>query len=148
LKKIPGLVVIAVMAVACSSPAPLTATVTAAASTAETVGGAAQLVVNVTNTGPGIPHLGLVFRTHDVWFQTHQMTSLGGCTISVSMSAFDCGDLAAGQAQSYSFSGAATSAGSFHYELAMRDLVQPFDYVNEHSDGPDVQAWDEQVTAA
>jgi hypothetical protein len=42
--------------------------------------------------------------------------------------------------------GTAKDAGSFHYELALRSLVRPFDYVNHHSDGAEVQVWDETVT--
>ena len=43
--------------------------------------------------------------------------------------------------------GSATDAGSFHYELALRELVRPFDYVNDHPSGADVQTWDETITA-
>ena len=122
--------------------------VTAVASASATVGGTAQLVVTVVNTGPQVPHLGLVFRTQDRWYETHHMTDLGGCTVAADNSGFDCGDLQEGATGTYSFAGTATTAGSFHYELALKELVQPFDYVNEHSDGPDVQVWDEQVAAA
>ena len=138
----------AVLLAACSSPLPLTATVTAVASTNDAVGGTAQLVVTVINTGPPISHLGLVFRTRDRWYETHHMTDLGGCTVSTDLSAFDCGDLAQGASGTYSFSGTATAAGSFHFEMALKELVQPYDYVNEHSDGPDLQVWDEQVSPA
>jgi hypothetical protein len=146
--RVGGLVAVAALLAACSSPVPLTANVTAVASTSVTVGGTAQLVVTVVNTGPRIPHLGLVFRTQDKWFDVHKMTDLGGCSVSTDRSAFDCGDLQVGATGTYSFSGTAIAAGSFHYELALRELVQPFDYVNEHSDGPDVQVWDERATSA
>jgi hypothetical protein len=43
--------------------------------------------------------------------------------------------------------GAAKDAGTYHYQLALRELVRPFDYVNDHPDGADVQAWDETITA-
>ena len=145
--KVAGLIVLAVLIAACSEPVPLTATISAVASTNTTVGGTAQLAVNLTNTGPRIPHLGLVFRTHDAWYATHRMTDLAGCTVASDSTAFDCGDLNAGETRSLSFAGVVTAAGTFHYELALRELVQPFHYVNDHSDGPDVQVWDEQATA-
>lgn len=63
--KLGGLVGLLLAAGVCSTPEPLTATVDAAGSQTATVGGAVQLVVKVTNTGPLIPHLGLVFRTAD-----------------------------------------------------------------------------------
>jgi hypothetical protein len=131
--------------VACSQPVPFTATIDAAASSTETVGSNVQLVVKVTNTGPLIPHLGLVFRTTDLWYQTHRMTDLGGCTIATDSSAFDCGDMKPNETKTFSFAGVAAKAGTFHYELAMRELVQPYDYVDDHPDGPDVQSWDETV---
>lgn len=130
----------------CSAPDPLTAKVDAAGTQAARVGGAVELVVQVSNTGPLIPHLGLVFRTADRWFERHQVTDLGGCVVATAESAFDCGDLARNAARTFSFHGIATTAGTFHYELALRELVQPFDYVNDHPDGADVQVWDETVT--
>ena len=133
--------------VACSDPAPLTGGIELAASRAEVIGSPVQLVVTVTNTGPLIPHLGLVFRTADRWYEVHRVTDLAGCTIAVEAAAFDCGDLAAGATNTFTFSGVATVAGTFHYELGVRELVQPYDYVNDHPDGPDVQVWDETVTA-
>ncbi len=142
-----GLLALALLAAACSDPVPLTAGVDVAASRSEAVGANVQLVVKVTNTGPAIPHLGLVFRTADHWYERHRVTDLGGCTVAVDSSAFDCGDLAASESKTYSFFGVATTAGTFHYELGVRELVQPFDYVNDHPDGPDVQSWDETVTA-
>jgi hypothetical protein len=130
----------------CSSPVPLTADVSAVASRSVAAGAAAQLVVKVTNTGPAIPQLGLVFRTADHWFENHRMTAMGGCTVAADQSAFNCGDLAESETKAYSFSGVAIAAGTFHYELALRELVHPFTYVNDHTDGPDVQTWDETVT--
>jgi hypothetical protein len=146
--KLGGLLVLALLAAACSDPVPLTAGVDLAASRAEVVGSSVQLVVMVTNTGPLIPHVGLVFRTADRWYERHKVTELAGCAIASDASAFDCGDLAAGETKTYTFSGIATVAGIFHYELAVRELVQPFDYVDDHPDGPDVQTWDETVTPA
>jgi hypothetical protein len=130
----------------CSNPVPLTADVSAVASTSVVAGATAQLVVKVTNTGPAIPQLGLVFRTTDRWYERHRMTSLGGCTVATDTSAFNCGDFGASETKTFSFYGVATAAGTFHYELALRELVQPFAYVNDHTDGPDVQTWDETVT--
>jgi hypothetical protein len=127
------------------TPAPLTATVNASASQSSTVGGRAQLVVSVTNTGPVIPHLGLTFLSADKWFERHTVTEPGGCTIDTDHSAFDCGDLAAGATTTFSFAGTALQAGTFHYQLALRELVRPFNYVNDHPDGADVQTWDEKV---
>ena len=130
----------------CASPQPLAATMSVAASSSSSVGGAAQLVVKVTNTGPLIPHLGLVFRTSDHWYAVHEVRDLAGCTVSSEMSAFDCGDLAVGASKTFSFSGVSNAAGQFHYELALRELVQPFDWVNDHPDGADAQTWDEVVS--
>jgi hypothetical protein len=111
------------------------------------LGSRAQLVVNVTNTGPSIPRLGLVFMTADKWYADHMVTDLAGCTIAADASAFDCGDLGAGQSTSFAFTGTPKKAGTFHYELALRELVHPFDYVNDHPAGADVQTWDETVSA-
>lgn len=132
----------------CSGPAPLTATVSAVASTAAVVGAPVQLVVKVTNTGPVIPHLGLVFRTADRWYERNKVTDLGGCTINAAQSSFDCGDLQASESKTYIIAATAGAAGTFHYELALRELVQPFAYVDDHADGPDAQTWDETVTAS
>ena len=132
----------------CSNPLPMTASVDASGSQSARVGDNVQLVVKVTNTGPLIPHLGLVFRTPDRWYERHKLTDLSGCLIARDESAFDCGDLAPGAAKTFSFHGTAAAAGTFHYELALRELVQPFDYVNDHSDGADAQVWDETVTPA
>lgn len=140
-------VALVVMVAACASPVPLSATVTTSASQNVVIGGPAQLVVKLTNTGPAIPHLGLVFRTADKWYEHHVVSDLGGCTVAVDASAFDCGDLGAGESASYSIVGTAKDAGTFHYELALRELVRPFDYVNYRSDGAEVQVWDETVTA-
>jgi hypothetical protein len=146
--RLTGLVAIAVLAGACSSAVALTAAVSAVATSTAAVGGPAQLVVTVTNTGPRIPHLGLVFRTTDTWFGANEVTDLGGCTVDSAMSAFDCGDLQAGATGVYALGGKAKAPGSFHFELAVRELVAPFDYVNDHSDGPDIQVWDERVAAS
>ena len=142
-----GLVALLLATGLCAGPEPMTANVDAGGTQTATVGDPVQLVVKVTNTGPLIPHLGLVFRTSDVWYDRHKMTDLGGCTIARDESAFDCGDLARSQSKTFSFHGVADSTGTFHYELALRELVQPFDYVNDHPDGADVQTWDETVTA-
>jgi hypothetical protein len=130
----------------CAPPQPMTASVNVIASSAVRVGEVSQLVVKVTNTGPMIPHLGLVFRTSDRWFDRHEMKDLAGCTVAAESSAFDCGDLAASDTKTYSFSGVATGPGTFHYELALRELMQPFDWVDDHPDGADAQTWDETVS--
>ena len=130
----------------CSTPAPLTATVTVQATQAAGVGMQAQLVVDVVNTGPAIAHLGLVFRSGDRWYERHQMTELAGCTVATDEAAFDCGDLAGGETRTFDFQGVTQAAGTYHYELALRELVQPFNYVNDHSDGPDTQVWNETVS--
>ena len=140
-----SLLTLGVLAAACAGPAQLTATVEATVSTSAAVGGVVQLVVKVTNTGPLIPHLGLVFRSEDKWYERHQMTELGDCIVATDSSAFDCGDLQPNETRTYSLSGVATTAGKFHYELALRQLVRPFDYVNDHRDGVDVHMWDETV---
>lgn len=143
------IVVLAALVVAagpCAAPQPMTASVNVIASSVVRVGDVAQLVVKVTNTGPAIPHLGLVFRTPDRWYDRHEMKDLAGCSVATESSAFDCGDLAVGAAQTFSFSGVASTAGTFHYELALRELVQPFDWVNDHPDGADAQTWDETVS--
>src|SRR5207253_9450680 len=127
----------------CSTPEPLTAIVDAVATQSAKVGGTVELVVAVKNTGPAIPHLALVFRTPDRWYERHEMTDLGGCSIAAEASAFDCGALAPSETKSYSLHGIANSAGSYHYELALRELVHPFNYVNDHPDGADSQVWDE-----
>ncbi|HET7420966.1 MAG TPA: hypothetical protein VFL27_11355 [Candidatus Dormibacteraeota bacterium] len=146
--KLGGLVALLLAAGLCSNPDPMTASVEVAGTQSAHVGGTVQLVVKVTNTGPLIPHLGLVFRTADVWFERHKMTDLSGCTIAQQESAFDCGDLARSESKTFTFQAVADTQGSFHYELALRELVQPYDYVNDHPDGADAHAWDETVTAA
>ncbi len=130
----------------CSAPQPLTATVDALATHTASVGGSAELVLKVTNTGPAITQLGFVFRTADRWYERHEMTDLGGCTVAADASAFACGDLPAGETRTYSFHGVAQGAGVFHYEVALRELVHPFDYVNDHADGADTHVWDEVVS--
>ena len=144
--KLAGVVALMLLLGGCTNPVPPTATVETSATQTVAVGGRAQLVVKLTNTGPAIPHLGLVFMTADKWYEQHTVSDLGGCTIATDASAFDCGDLAAGASASFSIVGAAKGAGSFHYELALRELVQPFDFVNDHPDGADLQTWDETIT--
>src|SRR5882672_6740177 len=146
--KLVGLMALLLMTGLCSSPDLLTATVEGGGSQSAKVGEAVQLVIKVTNTGPAIPHLGFVFRTPDRWYERHKMTELGGCIVDTESSALDCGDLASSESKTYTFRGTATTPGSFHYELALRELVQPYHYVNDHHDGPDAQVWDETVTAA
>jgi len=145
--KLVGLVALLLTSGLCSSPDLLTAAVEGGGSHAVRVGEAVQLVIKVTNTGAAIPHLGLVFRSPDRWYERHKMTDLGGCTIDNPSSALDCGDLAQGESKTYSFQGIATVPGSFHYELALRELVHPYTYVNNHPDGPDAQVWDETVSS-
>ena len=144
--RVAGLVALVLLVGGCATPTPLTATVIAAATQHVVVGGRAQLVVTLTNTGPAIPHLGLVFMTSDKWYEHHTVSDPSGCTIAPDSSAFDCGELKAGQTVSFSIIGSAKDAGTFHYELALRELVQPFNYVNDHPDGADVQTWDETIT--
>ena len=144
--KVAGLGALVLLLAGCANPVPLTATVETSATQSAAVGGLAQLVVQLTNTGPAIPHLGLVFMTADKWYDHHTVTDFGGCTVASDASAFDCGDLAAGASASISIAGTAKDVGSFHYELALRELVQPFDFVNDHPDGADVQTWAETIT--
>ncbi|HEV2034336.1 MAG TPA: hypothetical protein VGU71_09075 [Candidatus Dormibacteraeota bacterium] len=143
-----GWVALLLLCAACTDPPIFTATVVASATHTTTVGGRAQMVVTLTNTGPAIPHLGLVFVSADKWYVHHTVSDLGGCTIVEDSSAFDCGDLGAGQSVTFSFVGTAKDAGNFHYELALRELVQPFDYVNDHPTGADLQIWDESILPA
>ena len=137
-----------VLSACLDTPIPLTADVSASATQTAIVGGRVQLVVNVTNTGPTIPHVGLTFLSADKWYERHTVTDPGACTVEVDYSAFDCGDLAAGAKAIFTITGTADQAGSFHYRLALRALVRPFPYVNDHPDGADVQAWDETVNPA
>lgn len=130
------------------TPPPLTADVKVSASQTDSVGGRAQLVVNITNTGPAIPHIGLTFVSADKWYERHSLTDPGGCTVATDYSALDCGDLAAGATATFSITGTASQAGNFHYELELRELVRPFHYVNDHPNGADAQAWDEKISAA
>ena len=146
--KVAVLVALGLLLAGCSDPVPLTATVETSATQNVAISGRAQLVVKLTNTGPTIPHLGLVFTTADKWYEHHTVSDLGGCTVASDASAFDCGDLAAGATASFSIVGIAKDVGTFHYQLALRELVRPFDYVNDHPDGADVQTWDETITAS
>ena len=144
--KLGGLVGLIVLMAGCVNPVPLSAVVEASATQDAAVGGRAQLLVKLTNTGPAIPHLGLVFRTADRWYEHHIVSDLGGCAVAADASAFDCGDVDAGATASFLIVGTAKDAGTFHYELALRQLVRPFDFVNDHPDGADVHIWDETVT--
>jgi len=144
-----ALAVAVILLSACAdTPPPFTADVNVSASQTDTVGGRAQLVVNVTNTGPTIPHIGLTFVSADKWYERHTLTDPGGCTVATDYSALDCGDLAAGASATFSITGTASQTGTFHYELELRELVRPFHYVNDHPNGADVQAWDETIAAA
>src|SRR5260370_36717532 len=97
----------------CWAPVAMTATVNAVATHSAKLGDPVQLVVKVTNTGPLIPPLGLVFRTTDHWYERHNVTDLGGCVVASDESAFDCGDLAEGAEKTYSFHGTAKTRGTF-----------------------------------
>ena len=144
-----GLGVALVAISACvETPTVLTANVNASATQSGVVGGRAQLVVSVTNTGPPIPHIGLTFLSADKWFERHTVTDPGPCTVDPDHSAFDCGDLATGASATFSIAGTAKEAGTFHYELALRELLRPFLYVNDHPNGADIQTWDETVGAS
>jgi hypothetical protein len=103
--KVAGLVALGLLVAGCSNPVPLTATVETSATQNVAVSGRAQLVVKLTNTGPAIPHLGLVFMTADKWYEHHTVSDLGGCTVASDTSAFDCGDLAAGRRLRFPSSG-------------------------------------------
>ena len=127
----------------CSAPVPLTAAVDAVATHNAKVGGTVELLLKVTNTGPQIPSLGFVFRTADRWYDRHEMTEMSGCGIAVDAAAFACGDLGAGESRTFTFRGVATIEGTFHFEVSVRELVQPFDYVNSG----DTHVWDEAVTS-
>jgi hypothetical protein len=144
--KIVVLAAVLVAAGPCAQPQPMTASVNVITSSVVRVGDVSQLVVKVTNTGPAIPHLGLVFRTSDHWYERHAMKDVAGCSVAAESSGFDCGDLSVSDSRTFSFSGVATAAGTFHYELALRELSQPFDWVNDHPDGADAQTWDETVS--
>src|SRR5207245_9719864 len=106
--KLVGLVALLLASGLCSSPDLLTAAVEGGGSHAARVGETVQLVIKVTNTGAAIPHLGLVFRTPDRWYERHKMTDLGGCVIDNPASALDCGDVAKGEATKYACQGTAT----------------------------------------
>ena len=138
-------VVLVVFSACLDAPPVLTADVSASATQAASVGGTAQLVVNVTNKGPAFTHLGLTFMSADRWYERHKVTDAGVCTVDVDHSALDCGDLAAGATATFTITGTAIEAGTFHYQLAVRELVRPFRFVNDHSDGADVQTWNETV---
>ncbi len=147
MKAVLGVAFLVLSACLVETPTPLTANVTASATQTAAVGGRAQLVVNVTNTGPALSHLGLTFLSADKWYERHTVTDPGGCTVDADYSAFDCGDIAAGSTATFSITGTANQAGTFHYQLALRELVQPFHFVNDHPDGADTQTWDETVAA-
>jgi hypothetical protein len=67
--KVGGLAALVPLAASCDNPVPLAATVETSATQNVAIGGRAQLVVKLTNTGPAIPHLGLVFMTADKWYE-------------------------------------------------------------------------------
>jgi hypothetical protein len=144
--KVGGLVALVLLVSGCDNPVPLAATVETSATQNVAIGGRAQLVVKLTNTGPAIPHLGLVFMTADKWYEHHTVSDIGGCTLASDSAAFDCGDVGAGASTSFVIVGTAKDAGTFHYQLALRELVRPFDFVNDHPDGADLQKWDETIT--
>jgi len=87
-KTLLGLVLL-VFSACLDAPVALTADVSASATQAATVGGRAQLVVNVANTGPALAHLGLTFVSADKWYERHAMTDLGGCVVDTDYSALD-----------------------------------------------------------
>jgi hypothetical protein len=145
MKAVLGIALVALSA-CLDPPTPLTADVAASATQSTTVGGRAQLVVDVTNTGPAIAHLGLTFMTADKWYEKHTITDPGGCTVDADHSAFDCGALSAGASATYAIAGTARQPGTFLYELALRELVQPFHFVNDHPNGADATVWDETVS--
>jgi len=68
-------------------------------------------------------------------------TSRPGCALAPII----C-DLARSESKTFVFPGIANTAGSFHFELTLRELVHPFDYVNDRADGADTHGWDETVT--
>src|SRR5258708_2194609 len=141
-----ALAVAVVLVSACAdTPPSFTADVNVSASQTASVGGRTQLVVNVTNTGPAIPHIGLTFVSADKWYERHTLTDPGGCTIATDYSALDCGALAARASATFSITGTASQAGTFPYQLELRELVRPFPYVNDHPNGADVQAWDVKI---
>src|SRR5690348_8522897 len=107
----------------CAPPQPMSASVNVIASSAVRVGELSQLVVKITNTGPLIPHLGLVFRTSDHWYDRHEMTDLSGCVVAAESAGFDCGDLAVNDSRTFSFSGVATAAGKIG-RASCRERVQ------------------------
>jgi hypothetical protein len=144
--KVAGLVGLILLMAGCVNPVPLSAVVETSATQDAAAGGRAQLLVKLTNTGPAIPHLGLVFRTGERWYEHHTVSDLGGCAVAADASAFDCGNVDAGASASFLIVGTTREAGTFHYELALRELVRPFDFVNDHPDGADVHIWDETVT--
>jgi hypothetical protein len=146
--KAAAVVAVVMMSACLDAPQPFTADVNVSASQTASVGGRAQLVVNITNTGPSIPHIGLTFTSADKWYERHTVTDPSGCTVAADYSALDCGDLAAGASATFSITGTATEAGTFHYELTLRELVQPFHYVNDHPNGADVQTWNETINTA
>src|SRR5260221_14104730 len=120
--KVAGLVALGLLLAGCSNPAPLTATVETSATQNVSVGGRAQLVAKLTNTGPAIPHLGLVFMTADRWYEHHTASDLGGCPIPSYAPASDCGDPAAGASAAFSIVGCPKDAGPFPYQFALRGL--------------------------
>ena len=72
--RVAGLLALVLLLGGCTNPVPLTATIETSATQGVAVGGRAQLVVKLTNTGPAIPHIGLVFMTADKWYEHHTVT--------------------------------------------------------------------------
>src|SRR5258706_12763137 len=114
--KVAGLIGLILLMSGCISPVPLSAVVETSATQDAAVGGRAQLLVKLTNTGPAIPHLGLVFRTADRWYEHHTVSDLGGCALAADASAFDCGDVGAGAMQSFLFCGRVKVTVTLHYD--------------------------------
>ena len=102
------LVALLLLCAGCASPTIFTADVAASATQSAAVGGQAQLVVMITNTGPAIPHLGLVFMSADKWYAHHTVTDLGGCTISADASAFECVNMKTGKTETKTNDASAT----------------------------------------
>src|SRR5882762_3920162 len=108
--KVAGLVGLILLMAGCVNPVPLSAVVETSATQGAAAGGRAQLLVKLTNTGPAIPHLGLLFRTGDRWYYHHTVSVLGGWGVAADASAFDCGDVDAGATASFLIVGTTKNA--------------------------------------
>src|SRR5260370_27833730 len=86
----------------CINPVPPTATIETSATHNVAVGGLAQLVVKLTNTGPAIPHLRLVFMTTDKCYDLHTVTDFAVFITVTCVSSFDSRDPAAAASSSFS----------------------------------------------